>query len=925
MKRTVLFYLLFLISCYNIQLSAQTSVSQDYLKSFNSQLYFEENLGQYNDSILFQTHMLNRQIRFLEFGPSYAEVRELDRDPSPNNPEQRKFENYSWLGEREAEHEALVWNTHFANTSNLMRVQGEKPFPGTFNYFRGGANGTNATGVRRYAELWYRNIYDQVDLRYYGTESHAIKYDFVLKVGADVADIELQFSGIESFEIDEGGKLIVHTSWGDVIDAAPYSYQMGYEGEMPVAVVYRKIDDSRLGFEIVGDYDENKTLVLDPLTLSWATYFHSSSSDDYVMAVDMDADENVYIAGYTKSTTFPVTPGSYENIYGGGIDCYIAKLTAGGTTPVYATYLGGSDWEMAYGLRINAAREVFVAGFGASTDFPTTASALQTASEGGGVDGFIARLSVDGDALIYSTYMGGSDRDYIYDLEVNAGSEAYVTGYTYSSDYPTTIGSYSPSYSGNGDAMITRLSADGSSLVFSTLYGGINYDIGNSISLGASDEVYIAGNTASVNLPLSTLNIQDTLNYDPGLTIEDAFFAKLSEDGSSLEYATYLGGSDSDGAYGMDVSAAGEVFIAGTTYSGNFPTSAAALQNNSSPNLGSGDVFVAKIDVVNNEVDYATYVAGSDIDFVKSLVINSYGEAHIMGATRSDNWPTTAGAAGHSDQYDLFVSVLNADGSSLIDSDLYGGSYNDYPRASGSMRYINEQLILAATTHSPDIPLTGVTYQSNKTNGLADSPWIGSVTIDITLPVELNAFDIAWNQENESVSMEWLAYEAEVGGIGEYVIERRLAGQNWQVIGNRKLQSVDEIVSLYQYQDEDAINYRGKELVYRVKYQGAGGSVSYSLSKSLVIPDRSFKDFHLYPNPVNDILSLEIETENEQAVIGLILYDFMGRVVMMKRLSGGSSTRLKQNFDVSHLGPGIYHMQVWDDQGKQIVENIIKN
>lgn len=928
MKSHVLFYLLLVIILSSgLRLHAQTAISQDYLKSFNSQLYFEVNLGQYNDSIRFQTYMHNRQIRFLESGPSYAEVRELDRDPSPNNPFQRKFENYSWLGEREAEHEALVWNTNFLNTSGDMQVTGKKALPGKFHYFQKANLDEAATEVIRYQELWYTDIYPDMDLRYYGTAEQALKYDFILSPGADITNIDLQFSGITGFDIDSEGKLVIHTAWGDVVDAAPYSYQYGYEGEIPVEVQYKKLADDRLGFEIVGNnYDPNKTLVLDPLTMSWATYFHSSSSDDYVMAVDVDADENIYITGYTKSQTFPVTPGTYENVYGGGIDCYVAKIIAGGTAPVYATYIGGSDWEMAYGLRINAAGEVFISGFGASTDFPITVGAVQPVNEGGGVEGFVVRLNEDGNALVYSTYLGGTDRDYVYDLEVNAANEAYVTGYTYSSDFPTTAGAYSTTYAGNGDVFVSRLSADGTGMVFSTFYGGLNYDIGNTLSLGSANEVYIAGNTASLNLPLSAANIQDTLNFAAGLTVEDAFVLQLSADGSNLEYATYLGGTDSDGAYGMDISPAGEVYITGTTYSRDFPTSISAMQDGSSPNLGSGDVFVAKLDVPNNELDYSTYVAGSDIDFVKSLVINSYGEAHILGATRSANWPVTPNSNGISAQYDLFVTILNADGSSLLDSELFGGSYNDYPRASGSMRYINDRVIVAATTHSADIPLTGVTYQTTKTNGLADSPWIGSISIDITLPVELNAFDATWNQVQQAVNMEWLVFEGEIGEGGNYIVERREKGKSWEEIFYQGIQESEEWVNLYTYQDQEARLFPGKELAYRIKYQGLDGSVNYSLSQSLSIPLDEFVHVSLYPNPIQDVLSLDMTFQKPQDQVNMVLYDFVGRIVWTENMKvPEGNIKLEKQINLSALKPGIYHLALWDGEGHEVTQAVVKN
>lgn len=341
--------------------------------------------------------------------------------------------------------------------------------------------------------------------------------------------------------------------------------------------------------------------------------------------------------------------------------------------------------------------------------------------------------------------------------------------------------------------------------------------------------------------------------------------------------------------------------------------------------MGSGDVFVAKLDLVNNVVDYSTYVAGSDIDFVKSLVINDYGEAHILGATRSDNWPVTPNSSGHSDQYDLFVTILSADGSSLVDSELFGGSYNDYPRASGSMRYIDDRVIVAATTHSGDIPLTGVTYQTNKTNGLADSPWIGSISIDVTLPVELNAFDAAWDEANQQVNMEWLVYEGEVKEGGTYIVERLAAGNGWEEIYHQELEISEEWVNLYTYQDVGAKSFEGQELAYRIKYQGLDGEIQYSLSQSLIIPRNTFKSFVVHPNPTSDFLQVEVELEEEESQIGVALYDLMGRIVLTDNLeSQDGNFTISRQYDLSSLSAGIYHLAVWDSHGQQMVKNIVK-
>ncbi len=378
--------------------------------------------------------------------------------------------------------------------------------------------------------------------------------------------------------------------------------------------------------------------------LVYSTYL-GGSRDDYGASVAVDATGSAYVTGYTYSSNYPTTPGAYDTALGVDIsidpnvsDVFVTKLDATGAVLAYSTYLGGINNDSGSGIAVDSSGSAYVTGstswpsYTTSAGFPTTSGAFDTSSNGG-ADAFVAKLDVTGTALLYSTYLGGSDTDGGAGIAVDAAGSAYVTGSTRSSDYPTTPGAYDTSVTfPSSDVFVTKLNANGAALLYSTLVGGDLNDGGSAVAVDTTGSAFVVG-AAGSNFPTTPGAYDTGWNGDV-----DGFVSKLDSTGSALIYSSYLGGSQYDSATGVAVDATGNAYIGGTTFSSNFPTTAGAYDTNSN---GLYDVFVAKVSVTGASLMYSTYLGGSHFDFGASIAVDTTGSMYVTGNTRSGNFPTT--------------------------------------------------------------------------------------------------------------------------------------------------------------------------------------------------------------------------------------------------------------------------------------------
>lgn len=341
---------------------------------------------------------------------------------------------------------------------------------------------------------------------------------------------------------------------------------------------------------------------------------------------------------------------------------------------VYSTFLGGSATDAARAIAVDASGNAYVTGYTLSTDFPTTTGAFQP-TFAGGYDAFVAKLTPTGSALIYSTYLGGSDREEGYGIAVDPAGNAYATGYTYSADFPSTPGAVQPSRTSvYSDAWVTKLGPTGS-VRYSTYLGGSFDEHGLAIAADASGNAYVTGVTGSLDFPTTPGAYQPTANGG-----YDTFVAKLAADGSSLVYSTYVGGSAREEGNGIAVDVTGSVYVTGFTVSMDFPT-AGALQ--ATPGGGS-DAYITKLNASLSTMLYSTYLGGAGDDLGQGIAVDGSGNAYVTGATHSNNFPATAGAAQASfggGPSDAFAAKLSSSGASLNYSTYLGGDDNDVGQA----------------------------------------------------------------------------------------------------------------------------------------------------------------------------------------------------------------------------------------------------
>ena len=363
------------------------------------------------------------------------------------------------------------------------------------------------------------------------------------------------------------------------------------------------------------------------LALVYSTYLGGNGSDNGD-GIAVDSSGSAYLTGHTNSPNFPTVSPLQPSYGGGGWDAFVTKLNPAGSALVYSTYLGGSGQDMGYSIAVDSLGNAYVTGQTQSLNFPT-ASPLRAAHGGGMFDPFVAKLNAAGSALVYSTYLGGSGEDWGSGIAVDSAGSAYVTGGTYSTNFPTASPLQS-AFSGNYDAFVTKLSVSGSALVYSTYLGGSASNMGKAIAVDSSGNAYVTGFTSSANFP--TANAVQAAYGGGG----DAFVLKLDPSGSTLLYSTHLGGSDSDLGSGIAVDSSGNAYVTGYTWSTNFPT-ATPLQ---AVYGGGYDAFVTKLNAAGSALLYSTYLGGSGREDGYGIAVDSAGNAYVTGSTASTNFPT---------------------------------------------------------------------------------------------------------------------------------------------------------------------------------------------------------------------------------------------------------------------------------------------
>jgi hypothetical protein len=543
--------------------------------------------------------------------------------------------------------------------SRAVRVSGVNRLPGNANYFLGNDPAKWQTNVPTYAKVKYEGIYPGINLIYYGNQRQ-LEYDFVVAPGADPKKIRLRFGAANKLRIDKQGMLVLEIQKGEVRFERPAIYQE-IAGKRRAIAGWYALRGSDVGFE-VKSYDRASPLVIDPV-LVYSSYLAGTENDE-VYSIAVDSSGNAYVTG-SAFGGFPTVNAVQSSFGGYGANAFITKFNATGSALVYSTYLGGSVGDIGYGIAADSSGNAYVTGYTESTNFPTV-NAIQS-SLAGSANAFITKINATGSALVYSTYLGGSGSDFGYGIAANSSGNAYVTGTTSSTNFPTANAIQS-SLDGPSDVFITKINATGSSLAYSTYIGGRGADVGKGIAVDSSGNAYVTGYTESTDF--ATVNaIQSSLAGSA-----NAFITKINATGSALVHSTYLGGGGSDIGYGIAVDSSGNAYVAGTTNSTNFPT-ANAIQSSLA---GPTNAFIAKINASGATLVYSTYLGGSGSpgDSSASIGVDSSGNAYVTGTTNSTDFPTVNAIQPtfRGPGSDAFITEINASGSALLYSTYFGGN-----------------------------------------------------------------------------------------------------------------------------------------------------------------------------------------------------------------------------------------------------------
>jgi hypothetical protein len=586
------------------------------------------------------------------------------------------------------------------------------------------------TGLAVYSKLVYSSVWPNIDLEYLGYMDH-LEYHLNIQRGGDPNLIVMETGG-EELVVHGDGSMTAMLGGATLDISRPFAYQEIGGARVKVNVSFRPMDHGTYGFTL-GSYNRDYPLIIDP-SLIWGTYLGGEggqNGDDLSNAVAVNASGYLYLTGSTDSSNFPTKPGSFQTVKSSGTDAFVMSMFSTGSGLRFSTFIGGSSTDVAYDLVLDSASNICVVGTTLSPDFPVTSSALDS-THNGNLDIFVLKLRSDGSALMFSTYVGGSSSDTGSAIAVDSSGELFVAGSTFSSNFPVVYAIDSTS-NGNEDAVVFKLSPDGKTMSYATFLGGSEQDRATSISIAPDYGVFIAGTTRSSDFPVvsggadvshnggsdaflvrfnakgdsmtcgtflggsgsdycldmvsdssgNTYLCGYTYSTDfpvtPGVVgssysgANDGFVAKLTSNGGTWSYATYLGGSLIDEFKALTLNHLNEVIVTGGSTSTDFPVTTGAYDTTHN---GVMDLVAVHLNSDATALLFATYAGGSEMDTGKDIVLNDSEEIIITGNTSSAEFPTTAGAMERVYQggdHDGVILKFSASGSQLLLSSFIGG------------------------------------------------------------------------------------------------------------------------------------------------------------------------------------------------------------------------------------------------------------
>jgi len=679
-----LFFLVLPIFLFSHSVYSEELNQTQMLQTFNAlPLSFTENKGQADSDVQFISQGNGSAMFFSPYETTFVLLK---------NKVQTVEKNAVTSESAPEESEYFLLRRRFLNTNINLTAEGEERQQWNTSYFIGNDPSQWCTGVPNYEKIRVTNLYEGIDLVYYG-DKNVLKYDLVIQPKANPSKVRFYYEGAEGYNVNNDGDLEIYTPTETVIEKKPYSYQI-IEGEKKEIDVDYKINDTTISFE-VSSYDNKYPLIIDP-ELEYSTFLSGKELGDIYVYYN----ECLYVTCSTKSLDFPgISYGDHGRTDRPHFVILVVKFNSDFSGLIYSCLIGGNEQDYSNGIKVDSDGNAFIIGISQSFNFPVTDQAYKKEHSIDDLHNLVAlKLNVSGDSLIYSTFIGPIYSNPPCSMDIDNEGNVYMFGKTLSEEFPVTEEAYDKN---PNDIFVCKLNSIGTNLVYSTFFGGSDYEYPYGIAVDDSGNAYVTGDTYSSDFPVTDGSIGDIIPW------ADGFVSKFDPSGSNLVYSAVIDGST---PRAITIDFYGNAYVTGDAYS-EFHTTPDAYKTTLS---GSQDAFVLKLSPSGSELLYSTFIGGktmggsvSNNEMGLGIVLDNIGNSYITGFESTNDFPTTPDAYDSSyggGDYDAFVCKLNPDGSELIYSTYLGGGKIDMGRCIAIDNY--GSVFIAGTTESSDFPVT---------------------------------------------------------------------------------------------------------------------------------------------------------------------------------------------------------------------------
>lgn len=699
------------------------------LNHYDKSIYFTKNLGQFRSQVMYRADFDMGQALVTNQGmliKAYDPATVMLNNTEGKNIEQEMHEGMPFRPFKSAL-KGHAWIMHFQNPSSSMRIESVQQHPDVFNYFHGSSS-SYVTGAPNYQEIWYKNVYKSVDVRYYPAADGTLEYDIICKPGFSARNISIRFIGISRLMVNSSGELELPTNFGNISFPAPVAYQQINGVRTTVTARYRVTNSNVLSFDL-GKYNSDYPVIIDPIALRWATWVNTNSTGDnhgHCIWVD-PTDGAIYMVARVVGTTDQITVGAFDESANGNLEMIVGKYMEPATvgqsgTRVWQTYIGGAEDDNPYAMEQGPDGNLYITGYTSSSDFPLlggsgfSGSSIDYRSQSSN-NIFVLKINTAGNS-IKSSVLGGNSDEGSFDVRVDGSGNPVVCGNTSSSNLGTLFGGQGGANGNQGgtNVLVFKLSQDLSTLMWMKNYGGSNSDVATIMLQNTSNgDLYVGGYTSSSNFPVSNARQATAAGNQSG------FLQKLDASGGTV-WSSYFQSANNKSTSILSMAfsnAMDQIYFGGVTSGlASSNESASGVFDNS--HNGSNDFFVCRMDTNQNFVA-STYLGGTGNEVnMMGLNTDQNSDVYIFGYSSSTDFPVSSlpntplqdTKMGDNDKT---FSKISSSLSSLLFSTYFGGSDDDYdPVGERGIKFSNCRIYTIVTSQSDDLPLTDGALNTTK-------------------------------------------------------------------------------------------------------------------------------------------------------------------------------------------------------------------